>query len=224
MILAMDARERIDSRPRDSPKPTSHSRAAPRNGFVRQPAFKEASVSIEVQCPNPDCARVHRVKNRWAGKRGTCPDCGAVIEVPGTRAPVPRHEPEPFPEPEPEPVAAEAAEEVATVSNEVVDVGDETVAFEQPSVQEEKAEEEAAVVAAEAVIDDPFAVLEEGDSAPAHSADDDLFVTEVLEDAEDAEVAVSEEAEEVVDVGDETVAFEPPPPPAKEKKPGKKNR
>jgi hypothetical protein len=39
-------------------------------------------VSIEVHCPNPACARVHRVKNRWAGKRGTCPDCGAVIKVP----------------------------------------------------------------------------------------------------------------------------------------------
>jgi hypothetical protein len=43
-------------------------------------------VSIEVQCPNPDCAKVHRVKNRWAGKRGTCPDCGAVIRVPDPSA------------------------------------------------------------------------------------------------------------------------------------------
>src|SRR5262249_37065304 len=39
-------------------------------------------VSIEVQCPNPLCAKVHRVKNRWAGRRGTCPDCGTVIQVP----------------------------------------------------------------------------------------------------------------------------------------------
>jgi hypothetical protein len=40
-------------------------------------------MSIPVQCPNPACAKTHRVKNRWAGKRGTCPDCGSVIEVPG---------------------------------------------------------------------------------------------------------------------------------------------
>jgi hypothetical protein len=39
-------------------------------------------MSIAVQCPNPSCGKVHRVKNRWAGKRGTCPDCGAIIAVP----------------------------------------------------------------------------------------------------------------------------------------------
>jgi hypothetical protein len=181
-------------------------------------------VSIEVQCPNPDCAQVHRVKNRWAGRRGTCPDCGAIIEVPEIQAPVPSRKPASLPEAEPEPVAAEVEEDV-TVSDaaeEVVDVGDETVAFEPPSVQEEKAEEEATVVAEEAVIDDPFAVVEEVGSAPAHSAEDP-FVTEVLEDAEDAEVTVGEEAEEVVDMDDETVALEPPPPPKKEK-PGKKKR
>jgi hypothetical protein len=189
--------------------------------------FEEAPVSIEVQCPNPDCAKVHRVKNRWAGRRGTCPDCGAIIEVPGTPPPVPRRKPAPLPEPEPEPVAAEVAVEedvtIGDAAEEVVDVGDETVAFEPALAQEEKAEEEPAAVAEEAVIDDPFAVVEEVDSAPAHSAEDDLFVTEVLEDAEDAEVTVSEEAEEVVDMDDETVALEPPPTPKKEK-PGKKKR
>jgi hypothetical protein len=42
---------------------------------------------IKVQCPNPACGKVHTVKNRWAGKTGTCPDCGAVISVPNATTP-----------------------------------------------------------------------------------------------------------------------------------------
>jgi hypothetical protein len=41
-------------------------------------------MSIIVECPNPDCAKVHKVKNRYAGKRCYCPDCNLVFTVPGT--------------------------------------------------------------------------------------------------------------------------------------------
>lgn len=37
---------------------------------------------IEVHCPNPNCARVHMVKNRYAGMRGKCPSCGSWMYVP----------------------------------------------------------------------------------------------------------------------------------------------
>ena len=40
-----------------------------------------------MQCPNPACGKVHAVKNRWAGKTGTCPDCGAAISVPNATTP-----------------------------------------------------------------------------------------------------------------------------------------
>lgn len=37
---------------------------------------------IEVHCPNPVCARVHLVKNRYAGMRGKCPACNYWMYVP----------------------------------------------------------------------------------------------------------------------------------------------
>jgi outer membrane biosynthesis protein TonB len=162
-------------------------------------------VSIEVQCPNPDCAKVHRVKNRWAGKRGTCPDCGAIIEVPGgTPAPAAMHEPEPFPEPEPQPVAAEVAVEegvtVSDVAEDAATVGDETVAYDPPPApkKEKKAgkkkpeaepepEEEATVAMDEGITDDPFSMEEEAGSTSTKAAADDLFGTEAAEEAEEAE-------------------------------------
>jgi hypothetical protein len=69
-------------------------------------------VSIEVQCPNPRCAKVHRVKNRWAGKRGTCPDCGTIIQVPLPSA----ASPPPLPAGKADRTTAEV---VATVSDEM---------------------------------------------------------------------------------------------------------
>jgi hypothetical protein len=39
-------------------------------------------MSIEVRCPNPDCAGVHKVKNKYAGMRGKCPDCGTWMLIP----------------------------------------------------------------------------------------------------------------------------------------------
>jgi hypothetical protein len=39
---------------------------------------------IEVHCPNPACARVHRVKNKYAGTRGKCPACQSWMYVPKT--------------------------------------------------------------------------------------------------------------------------------------------
>jgi hypothetical protein len=58
--------------------------ATPRNeeGAAQVPAIK-------VRCPNPACGKVHAVKKRWAGKTGTCPDCGTPISVPNAAAPPP---------------------------------------------------------------------------------------------------------------------------------------
>jgi hypothetical protein len=41
---------------------------------------------IEVHCPNPVCARVHQVKNQYAGARGKCPACGSWMYVPASGA------------------------------------------------------------------------------------------------------------------------------------------
>lgn len=39
---------------------------------------------IEVHCPNPGCAKVHLVKNSYAGKRGKCPACGSWMLIPAS--------------------------------------------------------------------------------------------------------------------------------------------
>jgi hypothetical protein len=63
-------------------------------------------MSIEVRCPNPTCGRVHRVKNKYAGKRGQCPSCGDWMMIPAPAlagpplaSPVFPHAPEPVPPP-----------------------------------------------------------------------------------------------------------------------------
>jgi HEAT repeat protein len=40
------------------------------------------AAGITVRCPNPACARRLRVAAEHAGKRGRCPDCGQVIDIP----------------------------------------------------------------------------------------------------------------------------------------------
>jgi hypothetical protein len=45
-------------------------------------------MSIQVQCPNPDCGKVHKAKDKYAGLQCYCPDCRTVMEVPaGPAAP-----------------------------------------------------------------------------------------------------------------------------------------
>ena len=39
-------------------------------------------MAIEVHCPNPACARIHKVKNRYSGMRGQCPACKSWMYVP----------------------------------------------------------------------------------------------------------------------------------------------
>ena len=41
-------------------------------------------MSIKVKCPNPACNKSMTVKDSWAGKKGKCPACGSVINVPDT--------------------------------------------------------------------------------------------------------------------------------------------
>jgi hypothetical protein len=41
---------------------------------------------IEVHCPNPACARIHIVKNKYAGMRGRCPACQSWMYIPVTGA------------------------------------------------------------------------------------------------------------------------------------------
>src|SRR4051794_2333128 len=49
---------------------------------------QERAMAIAVHCPNPDCAKIHQVKDKYAGTRGKCPLCGSWMYVPAA-APVP---------------------------------------------------------------------------------------------------------------------------------------
>ncbi len=42
---------------------------------------------IEVHCPNPECAKVHQVKDKYAGMRGKCPACSSWMYIPKPAAP-----------------------------------------------------------------------------------------------------------------------------------------
>ncbi len=42
---------------------------------------------IEVHCPNPACARMHWVKDKYAGRRGRCPACQSWMYVPREAVP-----------------------------------------------------------------------------------------------------------------------------------------
>ena len=89
-------------------------------------------MSIPVRCPNPACARLHRVKNRYAGKRGQCPACGTWMLVPEPAAPAPAGPAEeptlwvnpedrlaaPVPQPEPQTEEVELVEEEAELVEE----------------------------------------------------------------------------------------------------------
>jgi hypothetical protein len=54
--------------------------AAPEQGAAK-------TTSIKVQCPNPACGKVLTAMNSSAGKKGRCPDCGALISIPSITAP-----------------------------------------------------------------------------------------------------------------------------------------
>src|SRR5690242_5396932 len=41
---------------------------------------------FKVQCPNPACGKVHTAKTSWAGRKGTCRDCGAALIIPNVPA------------------------------------------------------------------------------------------------------------------------------------------
>jgi hypothetical protein len=48
---------------------------------------QEFTMPIEVPCPNPVCAKVHLVKNKYAGLRGQCPACRSWMFVPNIAPP-----------------------------------------------------------------------------------------------------------------------------------------
>jgi hypothetical protein len=43
-------------------------------------------MAIAVHCPNPGCAKIHQVKDKYAGTRGKCPLCGSWMYVPAMGA------------------------------------------------------------------------------------------------------------------------------------------
>ena len=45
----------------------------------------EASDTFAVTCPNPDCGAQLRVPAKHAGRRGRCPRCGRVFDLPPAR-------------------------------------------------------------------------------------------------------------------------------------------
>jgi hypothetical protein len=111
-------------------------------------------VSIPVQCPNPACGKTHRVKNRWAGKRGTCPDCGTVIEVPGV--------------PLAQPVASAPSHSAASAQEMRPLSADITAAAEPGAV----AQGEETLIAESAITEEPFLAEEvpDEDAAPVRPA------------------------------------------------------
>src|SRR5579859_2511923 len=48
---------------------------------------QEPVMPIEVHCPNPQCAKVHLVKDKYAGMRGKCPACTSWMYIPRVAAP-----------------------------------------------------------------------------------------------------------------------------------------
>jgi hypothetical protein len=108
-------------------------------------------MSIEVQCPNPDCGKVHKAKDKYAGMPCYCPDCRAIMDVP----PLPGHASAPtF-----EPFAADAslAEAPAHDTSEEHAAGDEAPADDAvqleagpPGEEEEQAKEEVLLAELEA--------------------------------------------------------------------------
>jgi hypothetical protein len=69
---------------------------------------------IEVHCPNPTCAKVHFVKDKYAGMRGKCPACAAWMYIPNQAPPAvlaaTRAQPQPPPEEEVQPLPQEEEE------------------------------------------------------------------------------------------------------------------
>ncbi len=63
---------------------------------------------IEVHCPNPQCAKVHLVKDKYAGMRGKCPACASWMYIPRSTPPA-------VAELEPEVVVEEGKQPVSVV-------------------------------------------------------------------------------------------------------------
>ena len=61
----------------DKPEHTTSRRA---DGTAREQG--SATTRFKVQCPNPACRKVHTAKTIWAGRKGTCPDCGTALIIP----------------------------------------------------------------------------------------------------------------------------------------------
>lgn len=71
--------------------PPAIDRAAPKTPRdAKGPApEQDGGPFIKVYCPNPACGTPHRAPTRLAGRKGKCPDCGALISIPNVTAPAP---------------------------------------------------------------------------------------------------------------------------------------
>jgi hypothetical protein len=45
---------------------------------------------VKLRCSNPDCQRLLRIKDKYAGRRGRCPFCGTKVDVPDANGVLPR--------------------------------------------------------------------------------------------------------------------------------------
>lgn len=95
---------------------------------------------IEVHCPNPACAKVHQVKNKYAGTRGKCPLCQSWMYVPkvGLTSSIPSIELPPVVAPSPVPALDESPPYAREKSQPAArKAAPRTVVAETPAIEDE---------------------------------------------------------------------------------------
>src|SRR5262249_50271803 len=119
---------------------------------------QERVMAIAVHCPNPGCAKIHQVKDKYAGTRGKCPLCGSWMYVPTpVQVPVAPKAAEP-------PVTVPALDESPPVAGEQPTPNPTSAAKTVPARRPAPPPEPEPVVEQEAVVEEAALLPEE---APA---------------------------------------------------------
>ena len=93
-------------------------------------------MAIEVHCPNPACAKIHQVKDRYSGMRGRCPACKAWMYIPAVNGALSSSEPYAVVSVGEEPIVAAAPRRATAV------VEDEEPPFDRPIPSRSRAKKE----------------------------------------------------------------------------------
>jgi hypothetical protein len=170
-------------------------------------------MSIQVQCPNPNCGKLHKAKDKYAGLRCYCPACRAVMAVPARPAAAPRAETRRAAAPNGLAHAATLAAAEAAADDALVSLGDD------PPAAKKGAEADAVslnvAVEQDALVADDEAVYMQSST---HLAPDERLVAAELEhELAAAAKKRSRPAEDDEDDEDEDDEDRPAPPPARAK-------